>query len=840
MRRWRAGRTAKILIAAGMALAVAVPSFLLTRTADAATAAPHTMPVDAADCTETALTGFGEAPADDLREGSCRRFTVTTYTAYLARASDADNRTLPSAVYSFGGSLACAVVWCDLGAGIYYLVADPGEPEPRTEPFRATVVNLLGPGCDATSAQGFSTAYRGTFSHQGEVQCLDMPEPSGRYQVTLPPGDPNRPMVQLIQNQNARMCTTATTAITDLTGCEVRIPQPTRLIVVVQDPRSTGDYQVAVQRTTGETGCAELPPGRPGAPGHATVPLSGGEFVTCFSLAPGGSGSQEVLTLDRVVGDGTASLSVYNYDGALVCRDDNAAAYQQIGCRLGDDRHMVVVRSATGSGQYRVSQVTGISAACATPASTAFGGPATAGSISVSGDVRCYRTPESSWIGATGDQPTVRYFDDDGALRTCSALPCRVPAAEVLATSAEPAEYRLDTWAVGPLFATPADCGIITDTTAYGFGPVTATLNAADRAHCVSVPVGSEDTFRLTVQNAEPYVINPDFSITRCAPSDATWLCSPKPQRVSNRALVAFVAGREGPLRAEAECVTLLCDEVHFGLGTSGDGSPLYTLTAGTTATLTIHGVALHQRDTVALTRYDKNVKPIVVRTVAPDRGSYTADIDLTGVEPGTYDIAVTSYAEPNRPLTYRSLVRVQPTSIAVSTKPSITGKAAVGLKVSVKTGVWSPAVTSYQYQWFANGVAIARTTGSSYPIPAAMRGKRLTVRVTGNRTGYKTTAATTAAVTVAYGAAPKATAKPKIVGTVKVAKTVKASVGAWTPKAASYRYEWRVNGKLVSTAASLKLAKAWAAKTLTLTVVAKRTGHSDGRAVSAGTKIKK
>ena len=857
MRRWRGGRTAKVLIAAGMALAVAVPGFLLTRTADAATAAPATMPVDAAECTQAPLTGFGEAPADDLRAGSCRRFTVSTYTAYLARASGVDNRTLASAVYRSSGSLACAVAWCNLGADTYYLVADPGAPEPHTEPFRATVVDLLGPGCRTDTAQGFSTPYRGAFSHQGEVQCLDVPQPPGRYQVTLPPGDPNRPMVQLIQNQDARMCTTATTAVTDLSGCEVGIPQATRLIVVMQDPRVTGDYQVAVQRTSGRTECPGLSPGRPGAPSHATVPLSGSEFVTCFNLVPGSSGSQEILTLDRVAGDGTASLSVYDYAGNLVCRNDSAAAYQQIGCRTGDASHMVVVRSATGSGQYRISQVTGISATCSTPASTSFGGPPTAGSISTSGDVRCYRIPANSWIGAgdTGAQPTIRYFDTDGALHTCSALPCLVPAAEVLVTSVQPADYRLDTWGVGFDFAAPADCGISTDTTAYGFGPVTATLNAADRAHCVSVSVGREDSFRLTVQNAEPYVINRDRSITRCTPGDGTWLCSPRLYSSNDRALVAFVAEQDGPMRAEAECVTLLCDHAHFGLGTSGAG-PAYILPAATTATFTIHGAALHQRDTVWLTRDDKHVTPILVRAVSPDRGSYTADINLAGVEPGTYDVTAASFAQPNRPLTYDALVLVQPTQpqptqpqptqpaspapFAVTTKPSITGKAAVGLKVTVNPGVWSPAVTTYQYQWFADGVAIAGSTGASYPIPVAMRGKRLTARVTGTRTGHRTTAATSAAVTVAYGVAPKATAKPKIVGTAKVARTVKVSVGVWTPKATSYRYEWRVNGRIVATAASLKLVKAWAGKTLTLTVVARRTGHADGRAVSASAKIKR
>lgn len=823
-----------------MAVVVAVPSFLLTRDADAATAAPARMPVAAADCTAVGLTGFDQPSAGALEEGSCRTFTVAGYQAYLARASDADNRTLASAVYSSSGNLACAVIWCDLGAGTYHLVADPGEPEPHTAPFRATVVDLFGAGCGSTAAQGFSTPYRGTLAGQGQVSCQALRETSGRYQATLPP-TANQPLVQLVQPQNARMC--GSTPVTSVYGCAITIPQQTRMIVVSQDPRDSGDYQVALQRTTGPTECADLTPGVPGAPGSVTAALSDTDFVTCLDLPRGGSESQEILTLDRIEGDGTASLSIYDSLGNLACQDANAAAYQQIGCRLGNDRHLAVVRSATGSGTYRISQVTGMIANCATPSSVAFGGAATAGSVGGSGDLKCYRVPANTWVNlsSAGATPAVRWFDNEGGLHTCSAVPCLVRSTEAIVTSAQPATYEVDTWAVGFYYDAPADCGQITDNTAYGFGPLTGTFTADDRAHCVSVPVGFDDDFTVTTQNAVPWVINADGSVVACTEAGDSWTCSPAPQQVnSRRALFAFVAESTGPYRVQADCATLLCDEVNYWIANSPTTEGRYTVTTGATATLAIAGAGLHQQDTIWLGNDGVKVAPIVIRSVNAARNLYTADIDFTTIAPGDYDIVGTSYSEPNRTITAENQIVVQAPQLAVTTKPVIIGQAITGSKLTINAGVWSPAVDYFGYQWFANGVAIQGAVGGSYTVPLSMLGKRLTVTLTGHRAGHRDNTATSAAVTVVRGPAPKATTRPKITGTVKALKTVRASVGAWSPKATSYRYEWRVNGTLVATTTSLKLKKAWAGKKLVLTVIAKRSGHYDGRATSVTVKIKK
>ncbi|PVC94932.1 glycoside hydrolase Chb, partial [Streptomyces sp. CS090A] len=53
---------------------------------------------------------------------------------------------------------------------------------------------------------------------------------------------------------------------------------------------------------------------------------------------------------------------------------------------------------------------------------------------------------------------------------------------------------------------------------------------------------------------------------------------------------------------------------------------------------------------------------------------------------------------------------------------------------------------TSYSYQWYANGKAIAKATGSKLTLKAAQRGKKITVKVTAHRTGHASGASTSAA----------------------------------------------------------------------------------------------
>ncbi|MEV4877480.1 hypothetical protein [Streptomyces cyaneofuscatus] len=80
------------------------------------------------------------------------------------------------------------------------------------------------------------------------------------------------------------------------------------------------------------------------------------------------------------------------------------------------------------------------------------------------------------------------------------------------------------------------------------------------------------------------------------------------------------------------------------------------------------------------------------------------------------------------------------------SAKPVISGKVKVGAKLTAGKGKWTPAPTSYRYQWYANGKAIAKATGSKLTLKAAQRGKKITVKVTAHRTGHTSGASTSKA----------------------------------------------------------------------------------------------
>jgi len=69
---------------------------------------------------------------------------------------------------------------------------------------------------------------------------------------------------------------------------------------------------------------------------------------------------------------------------------------------------------------------------------------------------------------------------------------------------------------------------------------------------------------------------------------------------------------------------------------------------------------------------------------------------------------------------------------------PVISGTAKVGKTLRTSAGTWSPAATSYTYQWYAGGKAISGATKSSLVLKAAQKGKKITVKVTARRTGHK------------------------------------------------------------------------------------------------------
>lgn len=71
------------------------------------------------------------------------------------------------------------------------------------------------------------------------------------------------------------------------------------------------------------------------------------------------------------------------------------------------------------------------------------------------------------------------------------------------------------------------------------------------------------------------------------------------------------------------------------------------------------------------------------------------------------------------------------------TTAPSLKGRLRVKHYATVTTGSWSPAATSYAYQWYVGGKRVAHATGPRYLVRAKDRGKSIACKVTARRQGW-------------------------------------------------------------------------------------------------------
>jgi hypothetical protein len=199
-----------------------------------------------------------------------------------------------------------------------------------------------------------------------------------------------------------------------------------------------------------------------------------------------------------------------------------------------------------------------------------------------------------------------------------------------------------------------------------------------------------------------------------------------------------------------------------------------------------------------------------------------------------TGGVLTTKYATADVLVSGTTWTQVYPSG-PVATPPTISGKVAVGSKVTCKEAPAAGATITYS--WHVSGKKVA--SGASYTIPGSAYKKKLTCTAA-VKAGGSTSTATSKASTVALGAPLKATKKPKISGAAKVGKTVKVSHGSWSPKASGYSYQWFAGSKAIkhATKSSLKLKKPQKGKKVTCRVTAHRTGYASGKATSKGIKV--
>ncbi|MCR6688366.1 lamin tail domain-containing protein [Cellulomonas sp.] len=170
--------------------------------------------------------------------------------------------------------------------------------------------------------------------------------------------------------------------------------------------------------------------------------------------------------------------------------------------------------------------------------------------------------------------------------------------------------------------------------------------------------------------------------------------------------------------------------------------------------------------------------------------------------------------------------------------RPTVVGKARVGVRLTARTGTWGPAPVTLRYQWFASGTAIRGATSSTFTPKATHLGKRLTVRVTGSRPGYATVSRTSAAT----GAVARGTltgARPTIAGTPAVGHRLVVQRGAWTP-GTTFSYAWFVDGKRVSTSATFTPTSRHAGARVSVRVTGTRPGYAPLTRTSATVAVRR
>lgn len=123
-------------------------------------------------------------------------------------------------------------------------------------------------------------------------------------------------------------------------------------------------------------------------------------------------------------------------------------------------------------------------------------------------------------------------------------------------------------------------------------------------------------------------------------------------------------------------------------------------------------------------------------RLVAADLGRKVS-VRVTGTKAGYPTVVRTSGT--------RTVAR----GLLTTARPRIAGTPVTGRLLTAYAGTWGPGAVTKTFRWYRNGVAIKGTTGASYRLTKADRGRRITVRVTGRKTAYVTAVRTSASVLV-------------------------------------------------------------------------------------------
>ncbi|MET9372853.1 hypothetical protein ABZX98_01675 [Streptomyces sp. NPDC002992] len=805
-------------------------------------------------CVPVTVNAYGAAPTRFSPQTECKTFTPTATSRYDVHGVSESGTRTALAVHAADGTTVCqAGAHCALTEGTAYTL------------ITTESVLVLDRASTAGCATGvpLARAYKGTFRAAGAVDCLNLPVPQGGHIAVLTSykaGAPD-PDVTIVDATGAPFCDD--TSLRDGT-CAPGGTAPYRALVSNEATEpATGDYHLVVHRTDVASACPTFLAGDfTASPTRISLKTGDGVFAHCLTIPADQHSARENLQIQKVSGDATAEVSVLDATGKQICAVRSYYGTWTTCDLTAGLAHTVLVQGRDAPAEVALTRrdVTATARGCVATAATAVGGPSTGGTPFAPGTFRCHQvttadakdTLHLNVRDAQGTARAVVYGADGTGVCDFFAAGCAatgstryqalvmVPEGKTAAPS-----YRLDALRIGTAAGPAPEC-VKVPNVSYGFGPLTGSLSEQKTAVCAVLPTASDDRFDVKFTPVATSATIPttwlyDHATRKngcfglISTEGYAWQCSaasgyPKVSRPTTLVIGLPEKASQAEVRADIPCHAYLCGLEERTVGTVSPAAGV----AGGKATVTLTGTALHEKDQIWLSGPNGFAVRSTTVSVAPDRRSLTASLDLTGAPVGILNMSVYNGAQYDR----GSFTVDAP--LRSTAAPALTGTVAVGAKVTAGNGSWSVTPDSYAYQWKADGVAIAGATASTYTAPASLLGKKLSVEVTARKAGHPAVTASSAAVAVAKGVAPTASKAPSVSGAFRVDNKVTAVVGTWSPAPTSYTYQWKANGVAITgaTGASYTIPASALGKKLTVTVTAHRTGHLSGSATTTAVAV--
>ncbi|MFE4634866.1 Tat pathway signal protein [Streptomyces sp. NPDC056773] len=546
-------------------------------------------------------------------------------------------------------------------------------------------------------------------------------------------------VVRVFDTKGKQVCFISSPAFS-FTGCD--LTPKVAYTVLVRSQNTPAEFALTrLDVTSTARGCVATPATAVGGPSTSRAPAKPGTFL-CHQVTT--ASASDTLHLNARDAQGTVRLVGFKANGEGVCD------YFDAGCAVtGSTRYQVLAQVPEGKtaapayrlDAMRIGTAAGPAPECVkvTDVSKGFG-PLTA-TLSEQKTAICAVLPTVTGdrfdlkftpTGTYEQSPTPWLYDRSDLKNGCWGYTCSLPVA------APPTSSRPSTLVIG-LPEKPAKASTAVRLEA------TCSSHSCGQEDPVPSAVGPSTVGRgkvtMTVtgtglnKDVEVYVSNDRFGVQATIVSIAS----------DRRSMTVALDLTEAPLGPLSVRVTARGDE--WVKSTVTVVAPIRS-----TAAPTIKGTAVVGGKVTATTgswspaadshtyRWYADGKSISGATAA----SYTLPSALQGKKL-TVVVTARKAGHPTVKAT-STAVTVKGAAPEATKAPSITGTAKVGSVLTANRGTWTPAPTSYDYQWYADGKAITGATRTTFTPTSAQRGQRITVKVTAHRTGHLAGTATSGA----------------------------------------------------------------------------------------------